>query len=112
MCDNGFGNPDKPLSTLRGEARWGGRGLLGTRWRWRLRTTVTAGTARPHARAPRTAPRRTTGTATRGERTSGEHHPRRPVGTRRPDWPVGTERPMVGGAIGLAVLGELAAAEK
>src|ERR1700722_8484181 len=99
MCDNGFGNPDKPLSTLRGEARRGGRGLLGTRWRWRLRTTVTAGTAmtagpaRTHARAPRTAPRRTTGTATRGERTSWDPPPGRPAGPRRPDWPVGTNVP-------------------
>src|SRR3984957_4028910 len=118
MCDNGFGNPDKPLSTLRGEARRGGRGLLGTRWRWRLRTTVTAGTATTpgtattHARAPRTAPRRTTGTATRGERTSWEHHPRRPVGTRRPDVPVAPQRPMGVVAIGLAVLGELDAGEE
>src|ERR1700722_7823339 len=107
MCDNGFGNPDKPLSTLRGEARRGGRGVLGT-----AGPAMTAGPARTHARAPRTAPRRTTGTATRGERTSWEHHPRRPVGTRRPDWPVGTECPMVVVAIGLAVLGELDAGEE
>src|ERR1700730_15252294 len=101
MCDNGFGNPDKPLSTLRGEARRGGRGLLGTRWRWRLRTTVTAGTsmtagpARTHARAPRTAPRRTTGPPTRRERPSGEHHRRRAVGASRPGRPVGTEHPVM-----------------
>lgn len=75
-------------------------------------TPMTAGTARTHARAPRTAPRRTTGTATRGERTSGEHHPRRTVGTSRPDRPIGTEHPMVMVAIGLTVLGELDAGEE
>src|SRR6202012_6168696 len=103
---------------LRGVARRGLRGLLGTRWRWRLRTTVTAGTTVPagpagtHARAPRAAPRRTTGTATRGERTAGEPRPRGPVGTNRRDWPVGTEHPMMVGAIGLIVLGELDAGEE
>jgi hypothetical protein len=75
-------------------------------------TPMTAGPARTHARAPRTAPRRTTGTATRGERTSGEHRPRGTVGTSRPDWPVGTEHPMVVVAIGLTVLRELDAGEE
>jgi hypothetical protein len=75
-------------------------------------TRMTAGPARTHARAPRTAPRRTTGTATRRERPSGEHHPRGTVGTSRPDWPVGTEHPMMVVAIGLTVLGELDAGEE
>ena len=75
-------------------------------------TRMTAGPARTHARAPRTAPRRTTGTATRGERTSGEHHPRGTVGTSGPDWLIGTEHPMVVVAIGLTVLGELHAGEE
>jgi hypothetical protein len=75
-------------------------------------TAVTAGPARTHARAPRAAPRRTTGTATRGERTSGEHHKRGAVRTNRRDWPVGTEHPVMVVAIGLAVLGELDAGEE
>src|SRR6202035_1877591 len=104
---------------LRGVARRGLRRLLGTRWRWRLGTTVTAGTpvtaagpARTHARAPRTAPRRTTGTATRRERPSGEHHPRRATGASRPGRPVGTEHPVMVVAIRLPVVGELDAGEE
>jgi hypothetical protein len=75
-------------------------------------TRMTAGPARTHARAPRTAPRRTTGTTTRGERTSGEHHPRGTVGTGGPGWPLGAEHPMVMVAIGLTVFGELHAGEE
>jgi hypothetical protein len=75
-------------------------------------TPMAAGPAGTHARAPRTAPRRTTGTATRRERPSGEHHPRRTVGTSRPDRPVGTEHPMMVVAIRLTVLGELDAGEE
>src|ERR1700744_1622737 len=119
ICDNGFGNPVKPLSTLRGVARRRWRGLLGPRWRRRLRTTVTAGTAmttagptRTHARSPRAAPRRTTGTATRRERPPGEHPPRRTLGTSRPDRPLGTEHAVVVVAIRLSVVGELDAGEE
>jgi hypothetical protein len=75
-------------------------------------TTMTAGPARTHARAPRTPPRRTTGTATRRERPSGEHHPRRTVGASRPDRPVGTEHSMMVVAIRLTVVGELDAGEE
>ncbi len=71
-----------------------------------------AGPARTHARAPRTAPRRTTGTATRWERPSGEHHPRRAIGASRPGRPVGTEHPVMVVAIRLPVVGELDAGEE
>jgi hypothetical protein len=75
-------------------------------------TPMTAGPARTHARAPRTAPRRTTGTATRRERPSGEHRPRRTVGTGRADRTVGTEHPMMVVAIRVTVFGELDAGEE
>ena len=76
-------------------------------------TPVTAaGPARTHARAPRTAPRRTTRTATRRERPSGEHHPRRTFGTSRPDRRFGTEHAVMVVAIGLTVFGELHAGDE
>jgi hypothetical protein len=75
-------------------------------------TRMTARPTRTHARAPRTAPRRTAGTATRRERPSGEHHPRRTLGTSRPDRPFGTEHPVMVVAIRLPVVGELDAGEE
>lgn len=73
-------------------------------------THMTTRPTRTHAWTPR-APRATR-TTTRGERSAGEHHPRRTVRANRPRWPVRAERAVMVVAIRLTVVGELDAGEE